>query len=115
MKTPIRIIAAAAICLAAQSSFARETTTIGTPDCGQWLTEKTPIRKIWLAGFLSGMNVFHMATSNRDPLDGLSSMDQAYAWMDSYCGKNPLNNIGHGGLDLFIELIERSKNTKARK
>jgi hypothetical protein len=88
MKTSIRVITAVAICLAAQGSFSQ--TTFGSPDCGQWLAEKTLARRAWLAGFLSGLNVTHSYNRKGDSLDELSSMDQAYAWMDNYCRKNPL-------------------------
>jgi hypothetical protein len=108
VKTLIRVITAAAICLATQSSFA--STTFGSPDCGQWLAEKTPTRKLWLAGYLSGLSVMHAANLNKgDPLGELSSMDQAYAWMDNYCRKSPLEDFRQGGLDLFTELVLKVK------
>ena len=110
MKTSIRIIAAAAICLAAQSSFA-QITTFGQPDCGQWLTEKTVGRRAWLVGYLSGMNVVHVVSTpenrNSNPLKELSSIDQAFVWMDDYCRKNPLDNLTFGGLSLFTELMKK--------
>lgn len=105
MKTSIRVIAATAICLSAQSSFSQ--TNFGGADCGQWLAEETPMRKAWLAGFLSGMNTAHVATQKGDPLDELSSMDQAYAWLDNYCRQNPLNRVADGGVNLFVELLKK--------
>jgi hypothetical protein len=110
MKTSIQIIAAAAICLAAQSSFSQ--TGFGSPDCGKWLADKSPLQKIWLSGFLSGMNAVHNAAFKRDPLDELSSMDQAYAWMDNYCKKNPLERINVGGFELFVELMKKEAKRK---
>jgi hypothetical protein len=113
VKKSIRIIAAAAICLAAQNSFAQ--TTFGGADCGQWLAEKTPTRKLWLAGYLSGLSVMHAANLHKgDPLGELSSMDQAYAWMDNYCRKNPLEDVRKGGLDLFTELMLKVKARTGR-
>jgi hypothetical protein len=112
MKKTVRVIAAAAICLAAQSSFAQGTTTFGAADCGQWLAEKTLARRAWLAGYLSGMNKVHTVLAKGDPLGQLSSMDQAFAWMDNYCRKNPLETISVGGFDLFIELITREDARK---
>ena len=115
MKTSIRVITAATICLAAQNSLAY--ITFGAPDCGQWLTEKTQARRTWLLGFLSGMNAAHTASKNFkvDPLDQLSSGEQAYVWMDNYCKKNPLNDLSAGGIDLYIELMDREAKAKARK
>jgi hypothetical protein len=110
MKTSIRVIAAVAICLAAQSSFSQ--TIFGAPDCGQWLAEKSTYRKAWLSGYLSGLNSAHYITYDRDPLDLLSSMDQAFAWMDNYCRKNPLEKVSIGGFILFVELVKKDKARK---
>ena len=110
MKTSVRVIAAAAICLAAQNSFSQ--TGFGSPDCGQWLAEKTPGRKAWLAGYLSGLNKVHYISTDRDPLDLLSSMDQAYAWMDNYCRQNPLEKIHAGGFSLLVELVKKDTARK---
>ena len=104
------MIAAVAICLAAPSSFSQ--TGFGTPDCGQWLAEKTTYRKAWLTGYLSGLNSAHYITTDRDPLDMLSSMDQAYAWMDNYCRQNPLEKISVGSFILFVELMRKEKARK---
>jgi len=110
MKILIRVITAAAICLTAQNSFSQ--TGFGSPDCGQWLAEKTSTRQSWLAGYLSGLNMGAYATHNRNPLDGLSSMAQAYAWMDNYCRKNPLERVSSGGFQLFVELLKREAKPK---
>ena len=113
MKILIQVITAAAICLAAQNSFSQ--TGFGSPDCGQWLAEKTSTRQSWLAGYLSGLNMGAWVQLNRDPLDRLSSMAQAYAWMDNWCKKNPLERVSSGGMTLIMELIEREEKAKARK
>jgi hypothetical protein len=110
VKTLIRVITAAAICLTAQSAFSQ--TGFGSPDCGQWLAEKTTYRKAWLTGYLSGLNTAHYAINKRDPLDLLSSMDQAFAWMDNYCRKNPLERVSSGGFELFVELLKREAKSK---
>ena len=116
MKTSVRVIAAAAICLAAQSSFSQ--TAIGQPDCGRWLNDGLSEKaqyKAWLMGYLTGVNMSHFAIRKADLLSALSSAEQVFAWMDNYCKANPLNKIGHGGFDLMMELIERSEKPKARK
>jgi hypothetical protein len=110
MKKSVRVIAAAAICLAAQSSFSQ--TIFGSPDCGQWVAEKTPTRRAWLSGFLSGMNVMRSALKNEDPLNELSSMDQAYVWMDNYCRKYPLQTVAQAAGILFIELTLKTSPRK---
>ena len=117
MKTLIRVITAAAICLAAQSAFSQ--TTFGAPTCGQWLADKSTVmgavRQTWLTGYLSGINIGYLTWANiknQDPLDRLSSMAAAYAWMDNWCRKNPLEGVDDGGQALFIELIKKDTTRK---
>jgi hypothetical protein len=111
VKTLIRVITAAAICLAAQSAFSQ--TTFGRTDCGKWLTNpdgaKT-LNKAWLLGYLSGLSVSGIAKN--DPFDALSSAAQAYVWMDNFCKANPLSDISEGGAKLFAELTEKAKARK---
>ena len=111
MKTLIRVITAAAICLAAQSSFAQK--TFGAPDCGQWLAGSDgakALNKAWLLGYLSGLSV--SGVEKPDPLTALSSAKQAYVWMDNYCRKNPLNDVPTGSNELFRELANKVKAGK---
>jgi len=89
-------------CLNAQTVF-------GPPDCGQWVNAQPvqrPVYRSWLLGYLSGLNVRNdMANLRpRDPLDKLSSAEQAYVWMDNYCRSNPLSKVTVGGWTLFQEL-----------
>jgi hypothetical protein len=91
------------------SSQKQSSTTFGTPDCGQWIAEKTPSRRGWLLGYLTGLNWLHdeMGNNPKDPLDALNSAEQAFLWMDNWCKANPLKNLRAGGVDLFIELMEK--------
>lgn len=93
------------------SSATAQTTTFGSPDCGQWVAEKASHRRGWLMGYLSGMNVIHNATNGtpRNPLAALSSPDQAYLWMDNWCKANPLKQVSEGGMELFVELMGKKK------
>ena len=114
MKKTVRVIAAAAICLAAQNSFAY--ITFGAPDCGQWLKANSVAQardESWLLGFLSGMNA--SAFGKVDVLEPLSSARQAVVWMDNYCRKNPLSNVNDGGIRLFWELEDKANKVKSRK
>jgi hypothetical protein len=113
MQKSLRIIAAAAICLAAQSAFSQ--TRIEQPDCGQWvkggyLTKQQ--HNGWLTGYLTGINFAHWSMTNEGPLSALSSAEQAFAWMDNYCKANPLSNVLVGGAKLMIELREKAKTRK---
>ena len=106
MKTSIRVITAAAICLVAQSSFAQYK-TFGVPDCGEWITEKTLPRKTWVLGYLTGLNI--AGNAKEDVLGEISSTAQIYAWMDNYCGQNPLDTVLQGSNKLFYELMKKAK------
>jgi hypothetical protein len=112
MKTLVRVTALADICLVAQSSYAAPT-AFGTTDCGEWLTDSPSAKgqnKSWLLGFLSGLSVSGVV--NGDPLSTISSAAQIFIWMDNYCSKNPLSNVGTVGSELYRELANK---TKARK
>lgn len=85
--------------------------TFGAPDCGQWTTSATPIRKAWLLGFMSGMAAKHAAlgATPPDPLNALSSGDQILVWMNNYCKNQPLSTVNEGGEKLFNEISTRKK------
>lgn len=97
------------VCLAAVLLMlfqpAHAITTFGGQDCGQWIANPN---KIWLAGFLSGLNV-SVAKNLYDPLNQLGSLDQAVLWIDKYCRANPLNRATGAATLLFIELEDRAK------
>lgn len=95
-----RLTTALSIALCVNAAHA--TTMFGIPDCGQWVNQHSLYQKAWLAGFLSGLA--SMDSGNADVLDRLSSIDQAYLWMDNWCHANPLRNIANGGNLLYLEL-----------
>lgn len=91
---------------------------IGSSDtgCGLWIknrvnqqtNQQTSINvnaigaENWIIGYLSGIAVI----TNSDFLIGVEA-ESIYLWMDKYCQKNPLNQIGDGGYDLAKELTKR--------
>lgn len=93
------------------SATVQASTTVGAPDCGQWVTDKAGHRLGWLVGFLSGMNLIHDATGGvpKNPLSSLKSVDQAFLWMDNWCKTNPLKDVSDGGMALFLELMRDKK------
>ena len=85
-------------------------TRFGDIDCGAWLNKKGLPERAWLIGYLTGLNTMHDLNKNSDnPLNKVNSAEQIYVWMDNYCQKNPLNTIGDGGIQLFIELMKKAK------
>ena len=82
-------------------------TTFGKPDCGRWINQPDDLYKAWLTGYLSGINTVASGNSY-DPLDQLSSAEQAYLWMDNYCRANPLNDVGAGAVKLYRELQSKT-------
>jgi hypothetical protein len=79
-------------------------TSFGGADCGQWFNEpRRSTAKVWLAGYLSGLNAVR-AKEQTDPLGQLSSMEQAFLWVDNYCRANPLRETQDAANALFREL-----------
>lgn len=100
----------AALILTCLTPMAMAYTTFGTPDCGQWITDKSNIKKAWLVGYVSGLSAMH-AMNNRkdDPLSQINSIDQIFVWMDNYCQNNPLSKLNDGGGNLFIDLMLKTE------
>ena len=95
--------------LVAFSVNANAFAVFGSPDCGQWVKAQNATHRAWLLGYLSGMNAVWTKGQSAvgGPLDKLSSAQQAFVWMDNYCQKNPLKDVGDGATGLFLELNER--------
>ena len=81
-------------------------TIFGAPDCGQWVKDNNPNLKAWLLGYMSGLNVAHELSGlkPKDPLDKMSSAEQAFLWVDNYCQANPMRTVASAGWKLFQEL-----------
>lgn len=100
---------AIAISCIAQPSFGSQ--IYGAADCGMWLRAKAEPEsrrghELWLAGYLSGMNIMHDKAKLRptDPLGRIGSMNQAFVWMDNYCQANPLKWVTQGANNLWDEI-----------
>lgn len=83
-----------------------ETTSIGRPDCGEWVLAKDVYKRGWLFGYLTAMNAMWNADQKQpfNPLGAISSPDQAVLWVDRYCAINPMKDVGEAAIDLFFEL-----------
>ena len=83
------------------------------PSCGEWIVhrEKSDTLALsnasWLLGYLSGM-------ASGSGKDFLSATDNAsiYKWMDTYCRKNPLRDVGGGAHALAAELSATKSTPK---
>ena len=83
------------------------------PSCGEWIVhrEKSDTLSLgnasWLLGYLSGMAV----ASGKAYLSGTDN-SSIYKWMDSYCRKYPLRDLGSGGIELAAELSGKKATAK---
>lgn len=77
--------------------------TFGGVDCGVWIQGKTQPDRGWLLGYMTGLNMDAIG----NPLGKITSAQQIYLWMDSYCMKNPLSNPVQGGRELLSELKKK--------
>ena len=90
---------------------AQGVTIFGRPDCGVWLSKQRETDKAWLLGYVSGISLSEMGglSGARDPFGKISSVEQIYIWMNNYCQKNPLKNVGDGAFSLYLELLVSPK------
>jgi hypothetical protein len=82
-------------------------TIFGRPDCGLWLSKKRETDKAWLLGYVSALSVSEQGriSGASDPFGKISSAEQIFIWMNNYCQKNPLSNVGAGAFSLYSELL----------
>lgn len=96
------VLVALTMCITAHAS----TAMFGIPDCGSWIRSPSPWQKAWLLGYMSGL-----ASMDPQPnvLNGVSSSDQLYLWMDNWCRANPLKSVEAGGNELYNELAAKKR------
>jgi hypothetical protein len=101
------LIAALAVTLSSQTWAA---VTIGDPDCAQWTKgQSRPVLlnqpdRAWALGVLTGLNQNNFY---KNALRKISSAEQVWRWMDSYCKDNPLSNVTEGANKLMMELVNK--------
>lgn len=79
----------------------------GGTDCGSWIKNKTDNQKIWIAGYVSGLNTAGTAFGDKDWLAKVDSVEQIFLFVDNYCQKNPLKRIESAGQALMFELTKK--------
>jgi hypothetical protein len=102
----VALVVAVGISSAASDSFG--VTVRGSQSCGVWLSVQQKNARLqsetWLIGFLSGIAV----ALDSNFLKGTDN-ESIFLWMDNFCRKNPLEQIGNGASELAVELIEKKR------
>lgn len=90
---------------------AQPSTTFGDPGCSEWFVQPNAPKKLWLMGFLSGLNVAadRAGTQPKDLLGTLNSASQAFLSVDNFCRANPKSTVEAAGLALMDELSKKRK------
>jgi hypothetical protein len=86
---------------------AQSISTMGGPtDCGQWVTARSEKRSAILeesvVSFLNGFSMGHRVefwSIGGAPI----SRDAVYLWVDNYCAANPLDNLIHATVRLYMQ------------
>jgi hypothetical protein len=60
-----------------------------------------------MLGFLSGMNAV-LNEKNGDIIKNLNA-ESLFLWIENYCLKNPLEDIYHGTILLYFELMYKKR------
>lgn len=100
----------ALVCLSLLSTSVPAVTVLGGGSCGQWISDRksnkmmSATKEFWLLGYISGL----AAATDKDVLKGMDS-NSMEAWIDNYCGNNPLDRFVNAADALFIELVKRTK------
>ncbi len=81
-------------------------TEFGNPECKEWVDTNNPGNKVWLLGYLSGLNLAY-AKANNDPLDHMENVEQAFTWMNAYCKRNPKKTVGEAAQIFYMELKKK--------
>lgn len=106
-----------AVMIASSPANAEQVTIhgMGIRSCGEWTIEhrkgdwEAIVQDSWLAGFLSGYNVYSLQIVDIGETTDFSGKVQ---WMNQYCEANPLDTIAEAAMLLIIELYERSQQQR---
>ena len=109
MKKQLLAFTVALACLSTARTQTKDDISIsfGKFNCGQWSEGDNSLIKLWLVGFLGGLNVgarTTLAKPGPDPLRHLGQANQVFLWMDNYCKANPLNTVREGAQAIYDEL-----------
>ena len=90
---------------------AQTSTTFGDPGCSEWFVQPNATKKLWLMGFISGMNVAadRAGTPTKDLLGTLTSASQAFLSVDNFCRANPKSTVEAAALALMDELRKKRR------
>jgi hypothetical protein len=114
----ILLVCATFFCAINGEAKGQTTTIYGSPNCGEWVTEKGNDRllsRTWLIGYMSGINITWDVTGKKpieNALSVISSTAQVFVWMDNYCRDHPLDKVSEAGMTLFFELLDKKRSQR---
>ena len=90
----------------------------GAKSCGSWLKERRngtyALDLNWILGFISAYNHYIDNESHSNGVFGSADPEAVAAWMDNYCGENPLSNPYTGSVKLIEELREKRRRVLSK-
>ncbi len=110
-KMRLKTLMTCGLLVASGQLLALPSTTFGDPGCSEWFVQPTATKKLWLMGFLSGMNVAEDRSGKppKDTLGALTSTSQAFLSVDNFCRANPKGTVEAAGLALMDELRKKRR------
>jgi len=115
-RTPLSLIASVALVMANAAQAAdgdRMVYGAGMVTCAEWQQYRSTGNKgavvqlqAWIDGFFSGYNT---ASEDIDFIAPKPETVAYYAWIDNYCGQNPLNKVMQAAVALKNELTARAR------
>ena len=107
----LKTFMACSLLAASGQLLAQPSTTFGDPGCSEWFVQPNATKKLWLMGFLSGMNVAadRSGAQPKDLLGTLTSASQAFLSVDNFCRANPKSTVEAAGLALMEELRKKRR------
>jgi hypothetical protein len=79
----------------------------GNVSCGSWLNDRkgddarTSNRTAWILGYVTAFNQY--GSKPKGDISGGKSTEEIMAWIDSYCGQHPRDNLYNASAALVDE------------
>jgi hypothetical protein len=86
--------------------------------CGQWTQDRqsnpslNALDKIWLLGFITGMNSLASMVAPRTALAGSNTEEAGLmAWVNNYCRAHPLDSLTTAAASLWVDLNNQQRQS----